>query len=141
MKHVSHYWYRQLITFAIDFVSAHPWILFYTERNLRTLSIKSKAKNQSGSVQLPVATSLTESSRNRAESSCPYDNSRQYSSCRSLSQESEEQDECGLVDALAVAISHVTISEPKRSRLCGPTSPIREQCSSNVTSNNLCKAF
>ncbi|KAJ6773416.1 SERINE/THREONINE-PROTEIN KINASE PEPKR2 [Salix purpurea] len=55
----------------------------------------------------------------------------------SLSCRSEEQDECGLVDALAVAISHVKISEPKRSRLCGPTGPIEQQCSSN----NLCRAF
>ncbi|KAJ6411895.1 hypothetical protein OIU84_005043 [Salix udensis] len=55
----------------------------------------------------------------------------------SLSCKSEEQDECGLVDALAVAISHVKISEPKRSRLCGPTGPIEQQCSSN----NLCRAF
>lgn len=125
----------------MDFVSAHPWILFYTERTLRTLSIKSKTKNQSGSAQLLVTTSITESNKNRVESSCRNENSSRNSSCRSLSQESEEQDECGLVDALAVAISHVTISEPKRSRLCGPTSPIREQCSSNVTSNNLCRAF
>lgn len=124
-----------------DEVLTHPWILFYTERTLRTLSIKSKAKNQSGSAQLPVSTSIIESNKNRVESSFPNENTSRISSCRSLSQESEEQDECGLVDALAVAISHVTISEPKRSRLCGPSSPIQEQCSSNLTSNNLCKAF
>ena len=43
-----------------------------------------------------------------------------------------EDNDSGLVDALTVPISHVKISEPKRSRL--PTSPIREQCS--FTTNN-----
>ncbi|MBA0745943.1 hypothetical protein Gogos_008500 [Gossypium gossypioides] len=58
------------------------------------------------------------------------------SSCKS-----EEQDKNGVVDLLAVAISHVRISEPKRSRLCSPTRPIEQQCSSNLTVNNLCRAF
>ncbi|MBA0691814.1 hypothetical protein Goari_009423, partial [Gossypium aridum] len=54
---------------------------------------------------------------------------------------SEEQDKNGVVDLLAVAISHVRISESKRSRLCSPTRPIEQQCSSNLTVNNLCRAF
>ncbi|KHG12529.1 Serine/threonine-protein kinase PEPKR2 [Gossypium arboreum] len=58
------------------------------------------------------------------------------SSCKS-----KEQDKNGVVDLLAVAISHVRISEPKRSRLCSPTRPIKQQCSSNLTVNNLCRAF
>nr|GEY37904.1 serine/threonine-protein kinase PEPKR2 [Tanacetum cinerariifolium] len=41
----------------------------------------------------------------------------------------EEQDDIGMVDAL-VAISHVRISEPKRSQLCVLASPIKEQRSS-----------
>uniref|UniRef100_A0A164X308 Protein kinase domain-containing protein n=1 Tax=Daucus carota subsp. sativus TaxID=79200 RepID=A0A164X308_DAUCS len=123
-----------------DEVLTHPWILFYTERNLRTLSIKSKMKNQPGSHQLPVTKVFPDSNRKIGDNNFG-DNSSSDSSSGSSSQERAEQDDCGFVDALAVAISHVTISEPKRSRLCGPTSPIREQCSSNVTSNNLCKAF
>ncbi|KAL1814056.1 hypothetical protein ACET3Z_024121 [Daucus carota] len=123
-----------------DEVLSHPWILFYTERNLRTLSIKSKMKNQPGSHQLPVTKVFPDSNRKIGDNNFG-DNSSSDSSSGSSSQERAEQDDCGFVDALAVAISHVTISEPKRSRLCGPTSPIREQCSSNVTSNNLCKAF
>ncbi|KAL8096361.1 serine/threonine-protein kinase PEPKR2 [Apium graveolens] len=124
-----------------DEVLTHPWILFYTERTLRTLSIKSKTKNQSGSHQLPVTKVTPDLNGKIRDNNCADDNLNRDSSSGSSSQESTEKDECGFVDALAVAISRVTISEPKRSRLCGPTSPIREQCSSNVTSNNLCKAF
>lgn len=120
-----------------DEVLCHPWILFYTERTLKTLSIKSKLKNQPGPPSyLPITTTKLVSNGFPNEKTSPA------SSSGSLDQESEEQDDCdGLVDALAVAVSNVTISEPKRSRLCGPTSPIREQCSSNMTTNNLCKAF
>lgn len=53
----------------------------------------------------------------------------------------EDQD-CCLVDALAVAISRVKISEPKRSRLyIRDTTPIQLQCSSSTKLNNLCTAF
>ncbi|KAK3023258.1 hypothetical protein RJ639_044424 [Escallonia herrerae] len=125
-----------------DEVLSHPWILFYTERTLKTISIKSKSRNQSGAAlpQLPVTTSIPESNRTRLVCGCLNEIASPVSSSGSLGREADEQDDCGLVDALSVAISHVTISEPKRSRLCLPTSPIREQCSSNVTANNLCKA-
>lgn len=127
-----------------DEVLSHPWILFYTERTLRTLSIKSKSKSQAGAPsQMPVSASIPDSNRNRnriaTSSSLDQQHACPVSSPKSSGQESEEQDDSGLVDALAVAISHVRISEPKRSRLCVPTSPIREQCSSNVTAS-LCKA-
>ncbi|WOL06558.1 serine/threonine-protein kinase PEPKR2 [Canna indica] len=52
---------------------------------------------------------------------------------------SEFQDESGFVDALAVAISCVTISEPKRGRFC-TAPPIEPECSSNMKAN-LCTAF
>ncbi|XWS21445.1 hypothetical protein CRYUN_Cryun30bG0055200 [Craigia yunnanensis] len=97
-----------------DEVLRHPWILFYTEHSLKTLSIRSKLKNQGSQ---PVLTS------------------------NSLSCKSEEQYENGVVDVLAMAISHVKISEPKRSRLCSPTGPIKQQCLFNLTANNLCRAF
>ncbi|KAF3445978.1 hypothetical protein FNV43_RR11156 [Rhamnella rubrinervis] len=90
-----------------DEVLRHPWILFYTERTLKTIPIN--------------------------EGSSPLSSS---DSC-----ESEDQDDTGLIDALATAVSHVRISEPKRSRVCGPTGPIEQQCSSNMKANNLCKAF
>jgi hypothetical protein len=119
--------------------SGHPWILFYTERTLKTLSIRSKTKNQGAATSCQPANALVSPGNQVGAGSSEEDLSQHPSD--SLSCKSEEQDECGLVDALAVAISHVKISEPKRSRLCGPTGPIEQQCSSNITANNLCRAF
>lgn len=124
-----------------DEVLRHPWILFYTERTLKTLSIRSKTKNQGAATSCQPANALAlVSPGNRVGAGSSEEDLSQHPS-DSLSCKSEEQDECGLVDALAVAISHVKISEPKRSRLCGPTGPIEQQCSSNITANNLCRAF
>lgn len=124
-------------------VSGHPWIIFYTERNLRSLSFKSKSKHQAGpSLHTAATTSLIELTRKITIDGTKVINNLSASLLTSRSSgrdDSEEQDDTGLVDALAVAISHVRISEPKRSRLCVPTSPIREQCSS-VSTSNLCKA-
>lgn len=106
---------------------------------MKTLPIKSKMKNQGGhSHQLAIVPKLkSDQSRTKngylSEGSSPPPLS---DSC-----ESEDQDDCGLVDALATAVSHVRISEPKRSRVCGPTGPIEQQCSSNMKANHLCKAF
>ncbi|XP_047342627.1 serine/threonine-protein kinase PEPKR2 [Impatiens glandulifera] len=117
---------------TVDEVLNHPWILFYTERTLKTLSARSKAKVQSSSPS--PSQPLTNTCLDALCSSLPLSGS-------SGGRGAEEQDENGLVDALSVAISHVRISEPKKVRLCGPTSPIREQCSSNLNPNSLCKAF
>nr|XP_043638210.1 serine/threonine-protein kinase PEPKR2-like [Erigeron canadensis] len=123
-------------------VLSHPWIIFYTERNLKSLSFKSKSKHQAGpSSQTAATTSVLELTKRLTINGSVIKYSSPVLTSRSLSHDnSEEYDDSGLVDALAVAISNVRISEPKRSRLCVSTSPIREQCSSNVTSNNLCKA-
>ncbi|XVE55567.1 hypothetical protein DITRI_Ditri03aG0169700 [Diplodiscus trichospermus] len=123
-----------------DEVLRHPWILFYTERSLKTLSIKSKSKTQVGpSVQISNSPGtelglwINGGSRSRGAEPVLTSNISSW--------KSEEQDENGMVDVLAVAISHVRISEPKRSRLCSPTGPTEQQCSSNLTANNLCRAF
>ncbi|KAJ0024570.1 serine/threonine-protein kinase PEPKR2 isoform X1 [Pistacia vera] len=125
-----------------DEVLRHPWILFYTERTLRTLTIKSKLKNQAvvSSRQLAIH-SGHELARTKIDGELHGEGSDLHSSSESWSSKSEEQDECDYVDVLAEAISNVRISEPKRSRLCGPTGPIEQQCSSNMTANNLCRAF
>ncbi|KAJ8762502.1 hypothetical protein K2173_007941 [Erythroxylum novogranatense] len=119
-----------------DEVLRHPWILFYTERTLKTFPMKSKSKNQLGHT---IAT-VMESHGNRIAGLFLGEDLKPESLADSLSCKSEEQDESGLVDALAVAISHVKISETKRSRLCGPTGPLEQQRSSNLTSTNLCRA-
>ncbi|MBA0777207.1 hypothetical protein Gotri_005259 [Gossypium trilobum] len=124
-----------------DEVLRHPWILFYTEHSLKTLYTKSKSKN-------PVEPSVQKFNSPRSESSATSIDSGSCSQrphlvllSNSSSCKSEELDENGVVDVLAVAISHVRISEPKRSRLCSPPGPIEQQCSSNLTANNLCRAF
>lgn len=119
-----------------DEVLSHPWILFYTER---TLPFKYKTRH-SGGVTTLVSASVSRPEPDKITSGHITNDSTsavdRHFSC------SIEQDDSNLVDALSVAVSHVRISEPKRSRLCGgPNSPIREQCSSNVKPNNLCKAF
>ncbi|CAI9266441.1 unnamed protein product [Lactuca saligna] len=128
-------------------VLSHPWIIFYTERNLRSLSFKSKSKQQHVITATASASTVVELESSRKKKMVMMDDGMKKSSSplilltTSVSEEQveDEDDDSGLVDALTVAISHVRISEPKRSRLCVPTSPIREQCSS-TTNNHLCKA-
>ncbi|KAK4800860.1 hypothetical protein SAY86_021347 [Trapa natans] len=129
---------------SADEVLRHPWILFYTDRTLKTVSIKSRAKNNGGttSLQAPTPFLRSRSPVNLIENDSTNEKITQLSSAHSIqSCKSEEPDECGFIDALAVAVSHVRISEPKRSRICSPTGPIEQQHSSNLRSNTLCKAF
>ncbi|KAA8545638.1 hypothetical protein F0562_020907 [Nyssa sinensis] len=125
-----------------DEVLRHPWILFYTEPTLKTLTFKPKVKHHIRFIsrQLTAIPGL-ESERNKiiASGSLSYDFSPTLLSDSSTKK--LEDEDCGLVDVLAVAISRVRISEPKRSKLCGPTSPIQQECSSNMKVNNLCTAF
>ncbi|KAK9930339.1 hypothetical protein M0R45_027378 [Rubus argutus] len=125
------------VRITADEVLRHPWILFYTERTLKALPIKSRSKNQAVPPhQLAIAPRL------KAVLNKPEDGSlsETLSAPSSSGSCKSEQDDCGLVDALATAVSHVRISEPKRTRLCSPTGPIEQQCSSNMKAN-LCKAF
>ncbi|KAJ8771589.1 hypothetical protein K2173_026766 [Erythroxylum novogranatense] len=121
-------------------VLRHPWILFYTEQTLKT-SMKSKSKDHLGATpSLRAIAPIGESHGNKIAGLFLGGHLRPESFSYSLSCEYEEQDECGSVDALAVAISHVKISEPKRSRLCWPTGPIEQQRTSNLTTSYLCRA-
>ncbi|KAF8023359.1 hypothetical protein BT93_F0764 [Corymbia citriodora subsp. variegata] len=122
-------------------VLRHPWILFYTERTLKSLSFKSKVKNQVASSSVQVAAALGLEQYGSRVCSGSANGGTRLPSPPSLSCKPEETEECGFVDALSDAISKVRISEPKRSRLCSPTGPIEQQCSSNMRSNTLCKAF
>ncbi|CAL1390245.1 unnamed protein product [Linum trigynum] len=122
----------------------HPWILFYTERTLRSLSFKTKLRHQGRPTSSQASTShVSESGRSQVVvGSSLVEGSWKHAVLDSLTCKSEEEEECEFVDALALAISHVEISEPKRSRLCSPSSPIeQQQCSSNITVSTLCRAF
>ncbi|CAD6245537.1 unnamed protein product [Miscanthus lutarioriparius] len=91
---------------AVRVADGHPWVLFYTE-----CPQKAEFSDLWGTNK--TATPMIHRERVR------------FDYCESLSSESstdnsEEQDECGIVDALATAITQVRISEPKRTRLFSP---------------------
>jgi len=86
-------------------VLRHPWISFYDECPLKAEFSTLWSTNNAAT---PVI------DRERVRSCC------QSSSSESSSDNSEERDKCGVVDALTAAITQVRISEPKRSRLCSP---------------------
>ncbi|XP_022858451.1 serine/threonine-protein kinase PEPKR2 [Olea europaea var. sylvestris] len=116
-------------------VLRHPWISFYTEPTLKTSTVKPKVQNTlKQTTSLPVA----ESERNKLIS---RNTLSEDSSPTLVSGGSTVGEDSGLVDVLAVAISRVRISEPKRSRLCSPARPIEQECSSNLKTGNLCTAF
>ncbi|KAK7385354.1 hypothetical protein VNO78_31070 [Psophocarpus tetragonolobus] len=122
-----------------DEVLSHPWILFYTEQILKMLPVKSKLKLQHAAACHKFV-SAPESGLGgiriddgSLEDSSPFSSSS--GSCNS-----EYNDDCVWIDALATAVSRVRISETnKRTKLCCPTSPIDQRGSSNMKS--LCKAF
>ncbi|KAL5982343.1 hypothetical protein ACLOJK_016414 [Asimina triloba] len=116
-----------------DEVLRHPWIMFYTERTLKLLATKSKVRNQT------VASRITAARMVANPDIATADHLGQLLS-PSSSLKSEDEEDSGLVDTLTAAISCVRISEPKRSRLCGPVTPIQQQYSSNMKAN-LCTAF
>ncbi|CAN1181648.1 Serine/threonine-protein kinase PEPKR2 [Linum perenne] len=120
----------------------HPWVLFYTDRVLRSFPFKSKLR----STATQEAIAAPESCRSHdigVSSRTEVSWRKHHPILDSLNCWSEQEgEECDFVDALAVAISQVKISEPKRSRLCSPATPIEQQCSANITVNStLCKAF
>ncbi|XP_073028615.1 serine/threonine-protein kinase PEPKR2-like [Primulina eburnea] len=126
--------------FTANEVLRHPWISFYTEPIINTLTLKSKIKNHSRSTSRHLTSDRLESERERIMSfNSPSDDSNPVLASGSSTEIGE--DDNGLVDVLAVAISHVRISEPKRSRICSPSRPIQQECSSNLKSSNLCTAF
>ncbi|KAF5202005.1 Serine/threonine-protein kinase PEPKR2 [Thalictrum thalictroides] len=126
-----------------DEVLRHPWLLFHTEQILKTTaSFKSKVKNCAGGRSCQLASiPRVEKERNKAASASLSYGSDRTSSRYSVTPGLEVQEDLSLVDALAAAISRVRISAPKRSRLCAPSTPIQQDCSSNVKAISLCTAF
>ncbi|ONL98654.1 Serine/threonine-protein kinase PEPKR2 [Zea mays] len=84
-------------------VLRHPWVLFYTDCLQKAEFSNLWDTNKTAAPMIHreiVRFGYCESS-----------------SSKSSSDNSEERDECGIVDALATTITQVRISEPKRSRL------------------------
>ncbi|GAB2271378.1 hypothetical protein Dimus_006217 [Dionaea muscipula] len=115
-------------------ILGHPWIMFYTEHTFRSFSVKSKVKPRLvatpeqgiGNAQLRVNSNFNKASLGRNTSASNF-----------ISRPCPEGHEnCDLLDALTAAISQVSISEPKRTRLAVMT-PIQHQYSAN----SLCEAF
>lgn len=134
-------------------VLSHPWIMFYTESNIKVRSSSSKRKKHTCTVKDEWSESLPSLSPRTRERRAQFINSI-------LTEHGEDESFSGdllsrpkqpeydiqaagkydLVDALASAISRIRLSEPKRSRLCTTTYPVPQQCSSNLKSS-LCTAF
>ncbi|GFP86794.1 serine/threonine-protein kinase pepkr2 [Phtheirospermum japonicum] len=109
-----------LTRFTANEVLKHPWISFYTEPTLKKENI-----HGTGSERKRL---IISSNTHLSDGSAPT----------SASDSSTEEEDSGLVDVLAAAISRVQISEPKRIRVCSPS---RQECSSNLNTSNLCTAF
>ncbi|GMH03025.1 hypothetical protein Nepgr_004864 [Nepenthes gracilis] len=126
---------------SADEVLRHPWILFITNPPLKTLTWKSKLrKNSRMTYQLSAVESVSESESDQVATTPLSVSDNLVHVLSSSSSAPFKEQESGLVDALAVAISCMNISEPKRMRLCSPTISIPQECSSNLKAN-LCTAF
>lgn len=139
----------------ISFVAAagHPWIMFYTESNIKVRSSSSKRKKHTYPVKdewsesLPSLSPRTRERRAQFINSIPTEHGEDESLSGDLLSRPKQPEydiqaagKYDLVDALASAISRIRLSEPKRSRLCTTTYPVPQQCSSNLKSS-LCTTF
>lgn len=116
------------------FCAEHPWISFYTEPALKTYSDGPSSSNARLTSRQLTCIRAKESERKRTTPNHLSDDS-------SSSEVGGGGESGDLVDMLAVAISRVEISEAKRSRICSPSREIRQECSSNLKTSNLCTAF
>lgn len=117
----------------------HPWISFYTEPSLKTCAPGPRNNNVRLTSRQLTCMPGKESERKRLIC-CNLSDDSDSSSTSECSDEVGGGESGDLVDVLAVAISQVRISEPKRIRICSPSREIQE-CSSNMTTSNLCTAF
>ncbi|KAI3448243.1 hypothetical protein Pfo_004908 [Paulownia fortunei] len=127
--------------FTANEVLRHPWISFYTEPTLKTLTLEPKKNLIRLTSRQLTCIHGPESERKSLVSRSSLSDDSNPTLASGHSTEVVEGEDGGLVDVLAVAISHVRISEPKRSRICSPSRPIQQECSSNLKTSNLCTAF
>nr|XP_043627923.1 serine/threonine-protein kinase PEPKR2-like [Erigeron canadensis] len=113
--------------YSADEVLRHPWILYHTKPTLEFLTFSTLTSQQLTNMM------EVESQRNT--------NFFSESSTSLFLHDISKDEDCCMVDVLALAISRVRISEPKRSRIQSPTNPAQQEHSSNITMKSLCTAF
>ncbi|XP_074285971.1 serine/threonine-protein kinase PEPKR2-like [Silene latifolia] len=126
---------------SADDILKHPWISYYADPPLKTMTIKSPSKNRRLSSHNITRKVVSEVDSNRVQSTGYHygcDDSDVNNLLTSSSCKIEE--DSGLVDSLAVAISCMKISESKRVRICNSPNPVSHEHSSNLKVN-LCAAF
>ncbi|XP_051144383.1 serine/threonine-protein kinase PEPKR2-like [Andrographis paniculata] len=123
-----------------DEVLRHPWLSFYTKLSIRTAPTPKPINHlHLTSMQLSCFCGLHSERKKISCGSLSDDSCQTLAFAHSAGGVVEEDD--GLIDMLAVAISRVCISAPKRSRICSPPQPTQQECSSNLKTSNLCTAF
>ncbi|KAI3445772.1 hypothetical protein Pfo_002437 [Paulownia fortunei] len=127
--------------FTANEVLKHPWISFYTEPTLKIPILEPKKNNVRLISRQLTSIHGTESERKKLISCKTLSDDSSPTLASGSSTEVIDGEDGGLVDVLAVAISRVRISEPKRSRICSPSRTIQQECSSNLKTSNLCTAF
>ncbi|XP_021769960.1 serine/threonine-protein kinase PEPKR2-like [Chenopodium quinoa] len=130
---------------SADEVLKHPWLLFYADPPLKTLTLKltpSKSRRMTSRDVTVKKRNESENKQDKPADSHRVDSDNDSSTSRSTSSSCKLEEDSGLVDALAVAVSCMNITETKRIRLCNPPSTISisHECSSNLKTN-LCTAF
>ncbi|KAL7583305.1 hypothetical protein Lser_V15G46001 [Lactuca serriola] len=121
--------------YTAEEVLRHPWILFYTNPTLGPLTFGSRVQT-CGNLTTQLLTDVLEMEYERTINTSFDDNSTSM-----FPNDIEEDEDCCMVDMLALAISRVRISEPKRSRICGPNDPVQQERSANINIKSLCAAF
>ncbi|KAL8195203.1 hypothetical protein R6Q57_025606 [Mikania cordata] len=120
--------------YTAEDVLRHPWIIFYTNPTLESLTFTSGQQTHR-TLTSQQLTDMIDMESERSFSS--FDENP----TPSVPQDITENEDCCMVDVLALAISHVRISGPKRTRIYSPANPVQQDHSSNITMMSLCTAF
>ncbi|KAK9077153.1 hypothetical protein SSX86_005489 [Deinandra increscens subsp. villosa] len=120
--------------YTADEVLRHPWIKFYTNPTLESLTSSSKPQVHRTLTSQQLADMIEVESERSI-------NSFDENSTLMLPHDTTKDEDCCMVDVLALAISRVRISGPKRSRIFSPSNPVQQEHSSNITMTSLCTAF
>ncbi|KAL8264763.1 hypothetical protein R6Q59_022893 [Mikania micrantha] len=120
--------------YTAEDVLRHPWIIFYTNPTLESLTFTSGQQTH----RTLTSQQLTDMIDMESERSI---SSFDENPTPTVPQDITENEDCCMVDVLALAISRVRISGPKRTRIYSPANPVQQDHSSNITMMSLCTAF